>query len=135
MGFMEGPMEWSVVVNKAVRVLVIGVCAVAWCGTAEAQKKEVAGEYACAEARVAGKSVPCKAAPLNLKTDGKFELQGREGDYLVNGTWVELNGAVLKSRAKIEGGHKIVFRFYNKKGLCEMIYERRVVELGKINLS
>ena len=102
---------------------------------ARAQSAEVAGEYECTQALVAGKAVPCKAAPLSLKTDGRFELQGREGEYLVNGSWVVLNGTVLKSRAKIEAGHKIVFRFYNKKGLCEMIYERRVAELGKTNLS
>ena len=57
------------------------------------------------------------------------------GAYLVNGSWVVLNGTVLKSRAKIEAGHTIVFRFYNKKGLCEMIYERRVAVLGKTNLG
>jgi len=102
---------------------------------AAAREKQVAGEYACVEARVAGKSVPCKAATLSLKTDGKFELQGREGQYLVTGNWVELDGKVLKSRAKIEDGHRIVFRFYNKKGLCVMIYERRVVDLGKTHLS
>jgi hypothetical protein len=79
--------------------------------------------------------VPCKSAPLSLKSGGRFELQGREGEYLVTGSWVELNGAVLKSRAKIEAGHKIVFRFYNKKGLCEMIYERRVANLGKTKLG
>jgi hypothetical protein len=102
---------------------------------ARAQSAQVAGEYECTQALVAGKTVPCKAAPLSLKTDGHFELQGREGQYLVNGSWVVLNGTVLKSRAKIEAGHKIVFRFYNKKGLCEMIYERRVAELGKTNLG
>ena len=102
---------------------------------ARAQSAQVAGEYECTQALVAGKAVPCKAAPLSLKTDGHFELQGREGEYLVNGSWVVLNGTVLKSRAKIEAGHKIVFRFYNKKGLCEMIYERRVAELGKTNLG
>jgi len=102
---------------------------------AHAQSAQVAGEYECTQALVAGKAVPCKAAPLSLKTDGRFELQGREGEYLVNGSWVVLNGTVLKSRAKIEAGHKIVFRFYNKKGLCEMIYERRVAELGKTNLG
>ena len=128
-------MEWSGVVSKVMRVTLVGVSAMAWAGIAPAQEKHVAGEYVCTEAHVAGKTVPCKAAPLNLKTDGKFELQGREGDYLVSGNWVELNGAVLKSRAKIEAGHKIVFRFYNKKGLCEMIYERRVAELGKTNLG
>jgi hypothetical protein len=107
-----------------------------FCGaTAKAQSANVTGEYECTEARVAGKPLPCKSAPLSLKSDGRFELQGREGQYLVTGNWVELNGAVLKSRAKIEAGHKIVFRFYNKKGLCEMIYERRVAELGKTRLG
>src|SRR5271169_5768897 len=105
------------------------------CGVAKAQSANVSGEYECTEARVAGKPVPCKSAPLSLKSDGRFELQGREGEYLVTGSWVELNGAVLKSRAKIEAGHKIVFRFHSKQGPCEMIYERRVAELGKTKLS
>ena len=107
-----------------------------FCGTtAKAQATNVTGEYECTETRVAGKPRPCKSAPLSLKSDGRFELQGREGEYLVTGKWVELNSAVLKSRARIEAGHKIVFRFYNKKGLCEMIYERRVAELGKTKLG
>ena len=102
---------------------------------ARAQTTDVSGEYECTETKVAGKSVPCKAAQLILKSDGHFEVQGREGVYLVAGSWVELTGAILKSRAKIEAGHKIVFRFYTKKGLCEMIYERRVAELGKTKLG
>jgi hypothetical protein len=114
---------------------VLGATVLLCCATSHAQSANVTGEYECTEAKVAGKPVPCKAAPLSLKSDGRFELQGREGEYLVNGSWVELNGAVLKSRAKIEAGHKIVFRFYNKKGLCEMIYERRVAELGKTKLG
>jgi hypothetical protein len=104
-------------------------------GRAQAQSTEVAGEYVCAEARVAGRTVPCTAATLNLKSDGKFELQGREGEYLVSGNSLELKGAALKSRAKIEAGHKIVFRFHNKQGMCEMIYERRVAELGSTQLG
>ena len=100
-----------------------------------AQSDDVAGQYVCSEARVAGKPVPCTAPPLSLKSDGKFELQGREGSYLVSGNWVELNGTVLKSRAKREAGHKIVFRFSNGKGACEMIYERRVAEMGKTKLG
>jgi hypothetical protein len=112
-----------------------GACLLAVAPHAFAQSDDVAGEYVCAEAHVAGKTVQCSAAPLSLKSDGKFELQGREGEYLVNGHWVELNGTVLKSRAKIEAGHKIVFRFTNKKGACEMIYERRVAEMGKTRLG
>jgi hypothetical protein len=129
-------MAWFGVFGKSLQFGALALFAFAASAKAADQPAvEVAGEYVCTEAHVAGKTVPCKAASLNLKSDGKFELQGREGEYLVNGNWVELNGAVLKSRAKIEAGHKIVFRFYNKKGLCEMIYERRVAELGKTQLS
>jgi hypothetical protein len=128
-------MEWSGSLGKAARLVGMGSCLLLGARTAAGQANELAGEYVCAEAHVAGKTVPCKAAPLSLTTDGKFELQGREGEYMVKGSWVELNGTVLKSRAKIEAGHKIVFRFYNKKGLCEMIYERRVAELGKTKLG
>jgi hypothetical protein len=131
-------MRWSGIVCSAVRWLTagLGVAALAaGAGAQQKQEKQLAGEYVCAQARVAGKTVPCKAAPLSLKSDGRFELEGREGQYLVSGSWVELDGSVLRSRAKIEEGHKIVFRFYNKKGLCEMIYERRVVDLGKTQLS
>lgn len=132
---LEVFVEWFGSLEKTARLLGVGLCLLTWAGNAACQSSEVAGEYVCSEAHVAGKTVPCKAAPLSLKADGKFELQGREGEYLVSGSWVELNGTVLKSRAKIEAGHKIVFRFYNKKGLCEMIYERRVAELGKTQLG
>jgi hypothetical protein len=101
----------------------------------KAQTAEVSGRYQCAEAKVRGKVVPCTAAPLTLKNDGKFELRGWEGSYLVNGEWVELSDSAVRSRAKIEPGHKIVFRYRGKHGWCEMTYERRVAELGKTSLS
>ena len=81
-------MEWSGVTGRGFRLAAILGCVLAAATETPAQSPTVAGEYACSEAHVAGKTVPCKAAPLNLKTDGKFELQGREGEYLVNGTWV-----------------------------------------------
>jgi hypothetical protein len=123
----------GITIGLAVSVAAIG-CLLAG-GAARAQSTDVTGQYECTETKVAGKSVPCKAAQLSLKSDGHFEVQGREGVYLVTGSWVELTGAILKSRAKLEAGHKIVFRFYNKKGLCEVIYERRVAELGKTKLG
>ncbi|HTA57156.1 MAG TPA: hypothetical protein VK805_03320 [Candidatus Baltobacteraceae bacterium] len=121
--------------SKCLMVVGVGFVALSCAPNGRAQSDDVAGQYVCSEAHVAGKPVPCTAAPLSLKSDGKFELQGREGDYLVTGNWVELNGTVLKSRAKREAGHKIVFRFSNSKGACEMIYERRVAEMGKTKLG
>jgi hypothetical protein len=100
----------------------------------QAQTVDVSGRYQCSEAKVAGKVIPCKSAPLNLKNDGHFELRGWEGNYLVNGEWVELSDSLIKTRAKIEPGHKIVLRYFGKHGLVEMTYVRRVAEMGKTAL-
>ena len=99
-----------------------------------AQKVDVSGRYQCAQAKVAGKVIPCTAAPLNLKNDGHFELRGWEGSYLVNGEWVELSDSLIKTRAKIAPGHKIVLSYFGKHGLVEMTYERRVADMGKTAL-
>jgi hypothetical protein len=109
--------------------------ALAFAPAGRAQDVNVSGRYQCAQAKVRGKLVPCTAALLTLKNDGRFELRGWEGSYLVNGQWVELSDSTVKSRAKIEPGHKIVFRYRGKHGWCEMIYQRRVAELGKTSLS
>ncbi|OLE57065.1 MAG: hypothetical protein AUG13_05825 [Chloroflexi bacterium 13_1_20CM_2_59_7] len=103
--------------------------------TSQAQTIDVSGRYECTQAKVHGKETPCKAAPLILKNDGRFELRGWEGSYLVNGGWVELSDSLIKTRARIEPGHKIVLRYYGKHGLVQMTFERRVAELGKTALS
>jgi len=101
----------------------------------QAQTVDVSGRYQCARVKTQGKEIPCKAAPLILKNDGRFELRGWEGSYMVNGQWVELSDSSTKTRAKIEPGHKIVLRYYGKHGLVEMVYVRRVADLGKTALG
>lgn len=104
--------------------------------SAQAQTVNLSGQYRCVQVRVHGKAEPCEhAAPLILKKDGKFELRGWEGSYLIDGQWVELSDSLVKSRAKIEPGYKIVFRYQGKSGPVEMIYERRLADLGKRVLS
>jgi hypothetical protein len=102
---------------------------------AKAQTVDVSGSYQCTQAKVQGKVLSCSAAPLILKNDGRFELRGWEGSYLVDGEWVTLSDSLTKARAKIVPGHKIVLRFYGKKGWSEMTYERRVAEMGKTSLG
>lgn len=102
---------------------------------APAQSVDVSGRYECSAAKLAGKAIRCTAAPLTLRHDGRFELRGWEGTYLVTGEWVEMSDALVKARAKIEPGHKIVLRYYGKRGLVEMTFERRVAELGKTLLA
>ena len=100
-----------------------------------AQTTDVSGRYQCTQAKVHGKIIPCNAAPLILRNDGHFELHGWEGNYLVSGQWVELSDSLIKTRAKIAPGHKILLHYYGKHGLVEVIYERRVAELGKTELG
>jgi hypothetical protein len=119
----------------AFRLLIFSAILVCAVPPSRGQSTEVSGRYECTAAKLAGKTVPCTGAPLILKNDGKFELRGWEGDYLISGHWVELSDSVVKSRAKIEPGHKIVFRYHGKHGFVEMIYERRLAELGKTALS
>ena len=120
---------------NTIRILVLATLSLAFLPPGYAQTMSVSGRYHCASAKVQGHEVPCKAAPLTLKNDGKFELRGWEGSYSVTGEWVELSDNVVRSRAKIEPGHKIVFRYRGPHGWCEMVYERRVAELGKTSLS
>ena len=100
-----------------------------------AETTDVTGRYQCTQAKVQGKVIACNAAPLILRNDGHFELRGWEGNYLVSGQWVELSDSLIKARAKIQPGHKILLRYHGKHGLVEVIYERRVAVLGKTALS
>jgi hypothetical protein len=95
----------------------------------------LSGRYECVQVKQHQATSACTAAPLILKNDGHFELRGWEGSYLVNGEWVELSDSLLKARAKIEPGHRIVLRYFGKNGTVEMVYERRVAPLGKTALG
>jgi len=132
---VEIPMEHLRVALRILRFLPLAAVLLLAIPSSYAQTVDLSGRYQCAQAKMHGKVIPCNAAPLILKNDGRFELRGWEGSYLVNGEWVELSDSLIKAKAKIEPGHKIVLRYYGKHGLVEMTYERRVAELGKTALS
>jgi hypothetical protein len=132
---VESPLGHVRAALSLTRLLPLAAALALTLPASHAQTVDVSGRYQCAKAVVHGKEIPCKAAPLILKNDGRFELRGWEGSYLVNGEWVELSDSLIKTRGKIVPGHKIVLRYYGKHGLVEMTYERRVAELGKTALS
>jgi len=102
------------------------------CSRAQAQ---VSGRYQCVGAKVRGKAVPCKSRPLILTEDGRYEIHGREGNYVVIGKWLVLADKKESPRAKIAPGHRILFQFPCGKGICEMTFQRRTAALGKTFLS
>jgi len=132
---VEIPMGRVRVAPSLLRLLPLAALLLVLTPASPAQTASVSGRYQCTQAKMKGKVIACNAAPLILKNDGHFELRGWEGSYLVNGPWVELSDSLIKTRAKIEPGHKIVLRYFGKHGFVEMTYERRVVELGKTALS
>jgi hypothetical protein len=132
---VEIPMGHVRVALRLLRFLPLPAVLLLAIPSSYAQTVDLSGRYQCAQAKMHGKVIPCNAAPLILKNDGRFELRGWEGSYLVNGEWVELSDSLIKAKARIEPGHKIVLRYYGKHGLVEMTYERRVAELGKRALS
>jgi len=123
------------VARSFVRFLPVAALLLVLTPASPAQGANVSGRYQCVQAKMKGKVMACNAAPLILKNDGKFELRGWEGNYQVTGAWVELSDSLIKTRARIEPGHKIVLRYRGKYGFVEITYERRVVQLGKTALS
>ncbi len=121
--------------TSPLKLLFAVVAALLFLPASHAQTADLSGRYQCVQVKTHQKVEACSAAPLILKNDGHFELRGWEGSYLVNGEWVELSDTLQKTRAKIEPGHKISLRYFGKNGLVEMIYERRVADLGKTSLG
>jgi hypothetical protein len=101
----------------------------------QAQSAGIAGKYQCSKVKVHGQVKPCGSAHLTLRKDGRFELRGWEGNYVVSGEYVELSDTLVKSKAKIEPGYRIVFRYHSKEGQVEVIYERRLSAPGEAALS
>src|SRR5215470_1589850 len=103
--------------------------------TSNAQTAGIAGKYQCTQVKVRGKVKSCSSAQLNLKSDGHFELRGWEGDYVVSGSYVELSDKSVKSKAKLEAGYKLVFKYQGKDGVVEVTYERRQSAAANETLS
>lgn len=95
----------------------------------------IAGKYKCAQVKAHGKVKPCSSAQLTLKNDGRFELRGWEGEYVVSGEYVELKDKLVRSKARMEPGFKLVFTYRGKDGLVEVTYERRLSAPGGESLS
>ena len=102
---------------------------------ADAQSDTIAGKYQCAQVKVHGKVKPCSSAQLTLKNDGRFELRGWEGEYVVSGEYIELKDKLVRSKAHMEPGFKLVFTYRGKDGLVEVTYERRLRAPGGESLS
>jgi hypothetical protein len=95
----------------------------------------VAGSYHCSHARVEGKSTKCTSPPLILNEDGSYQLLGKEGRYSVKGKWLYLDHTSHQRKGQLQPGYRIAFQYRENGKLCEIVFERHRVDLGKASLS
>lgn len=104
--------------------------------SAHAQSRaHVAGSYHCLHAKVQGKATKCTSPPLILNDDGSYQLLGQEGRYSVKGKWLYLDQTTRNRKGQLQPGYRIAFQYRENGQLCEIIFERHRVDLGKSSLS
>ena len=86
----------------------------------------LSGTYRCTSVEIDGKSTPCKAPSLILKSDGSFKMLSETGTYeIVAGQWLVLSAAKRHGRAKLDGSKEIIFNFISGGKKSRIVYRRK----------
>jgi hypothetical protein len=87
---------------------------------------DLSGTYRCKSVEVAGKTVPCKAPSLVLKSDGSYTMLSESGTYeIVAGHWLVLSASKRHGRARLDGSKEIVFNFISGGKKSRIVYRRK----------
>jgi hypothetical protein len=86
----------------------------------------ISGTYRCSTVEVAGKTAPCKAPSLELKSDGSYKILSESGTYeIVAGRWLVLSAAKKHGRARLDGSKEIIFEFVSGGRKSKITYRRK----------
>jgi hypothetical protein len=86
----------------------------------------LSGVYRCSSMEVAGRTVPCKAPSLELKSDGSYRMLSESGTYeIVAGHWLVLSAAKKHGRARLDGSKVIIFEFVSGGKKSRIVYRRK----------
>jgi hypothetical protein len=86
----------------------------------------LSGTYRCSTVEVAGKTAPCKAPSLELKSDGSYKMLSESGTYeIVAGRWLVLSAAKKHGRARLDGSTEIIFEFVSGGRKSKITYRRK----------
>src|ERR1017187_3556161 len=89
----------------------------------------LAGTYRFTKVEVAGKTAPCSAPSLELKSDGSYQILSERGTYeIVAGRWLVLSTSKNHGKARLDGSKEIIFEFMSggRKSKITRSEERRV---------
>jgi hypothetical protein len=86
----------------------------------------LSGTYNCMKAEVAGKSRPCTAPSIELKSDGSYQILSERGTYeIVAGHWLVLSASKNHGRARLDGSKEIIFNFVSGGRKSTIIYRQK----------
>jgi hypothetical protein len=108
------------------RVLVIGAAGLAFGGTPAHAQPHLSGTYKCVSLEVAGKAHHCTAPPLEMNSDGSYQIFTEHGTYeILSGHWLILSAAKKHERARLDGSKEIIFEFYSNGKKNKITYRRK----------
>src|ERR1019366_6834515 len=68
----------------------------------------LSGTYNCTKVEVAGKTQPCAAPSIELKSDGSYQILSERGTYeIVAGRWLVLSTSKNHGKARLDGSKEI----------------------------
>ena len=86
----------------------------------------LSGTYKCTNVEVAGKSQPCSAPSLELKSDGSYRILSERGTYeIIAGHWLVLSTSKHHGKARLTGTKLIVFEFLSGGKKSKITYRRK----------
>jgi hypothetical protein len=110
----------------ASRMLLAGIAGLLFTGIPVHAETYLSGTYRCKTVEVAGKTVPCKAPSLVLKSDGSYKMLSESGTYeIVAGHWLVLSASKRHGRARLAGSKEIIFEFVSGGKKSRIVYRRK----------
>ncbi len=111
--------------QNVARFILSGAAAIFLASTPIHAQSYLSGTYNCQTVEVAGKSSPCNAPSLELKSDGSYEMLTEKGSYRINGNSLVLSSSKKGGKAHLDGDDKrIIFEFVSGGKKSRVTYQR-----------
>lgn len=96
-------------------------------GTGAAQARtHLSGTYKCVSVEIAGKAKRCSAPPLEMNSDGSYQILDEKGTYeVLRGRWLVLSSSRNHGWARLDGSKVIVFEFVSGGKRSKITYRRK----------
>jgi hypothetical protein len=111
--------------QKVARFILSGAAALFLVSTPIHAQNYLSGTFDCRTVEVDGKSSPCKAPSLELKSDGSYEMLTVKGSYQINGNLLVLSSSKKGVKARLDSSSKtITFEFISGGKKSRVTYQR-----------